>query len=111
MYANLPLPWTLSPTHALPFSPASFSRIEWDKDGVPSAADGEFLGGSDEQTLERIEKGLNTASMVTRWREANAGKEEDCVAVLIRELRNALGGKETLDTGAGTVLLLVKKDI
>jgi trans-aconitate 3-methyltransferase len=55
---------------------------------------------------------LATASMVTRWREANpdkVGTEDDCVTATSRALKKALGGKQSFVMGHGTVLLLFRK--
>lgn len=111
MYEELPLPWTISP-QIQDFPSSSFVRQEWDRDGVLSAGlEGDFLGGSSEQTLESLEASLSTASMVTRWREANpklVGTSEDCVAVTMSALRDALGS-DRFRNGPATVLLMVKK--
>ncbi|ORY59413.1 S-adenosyl-L-methionine-dependent methyltransferase [Leucosporidium creatinivorum] len=113
MYANLTLPWDVD--HSLPFSPSSSSymRKRWDKDGIPSAPNGEFLGGSEETTVTELQKGLGTASMVTRWREDPQNKnKEDVVVSAMRELREALGeGVEQFKVGGGTVLLLLRKEL
>lgn len=111
MYDGLPLPWTLSPT--IPeFPSTSFVRHEWDRDGdLSSGPDGDFLDGSQEETLSSLEAGLGTASMVTRWREANpslAGKSDDCVTVTMGALREALGG-DSFRYGSATALLMFKK--
>ncbi|PWY77003.1 hypothetical protein BO70DRAFT_388390 [Aspergillus heteromorphus CBS 117.55] len=120
MYDDLPLPWTVSP--AVPEFPESeFVRREWDRDGV--LTDGkDFFGGGSEMTIEELERGFATASMVTRWREANpglVGTEGDCVAVAVRGVRGAIleaqGEGEgwewdgRLRTGMGTVVLLFKR--
>jgi hypothetical protein len=59
-----------------------------------------------------MEKALATASMVTRWREANpdlVGTEKDCVRQYITELQAALGGKDECFGGSATAILLFKK--
>lgn len=111
MYANLPLPWDLDPSLPFSASSTSFMRKEWDKDGIPSAAD--FLDGSEETTVSELQKGLGTASMVKRWREDPKNKDkEDVVVSAMRELREALGeGVERLKVGGGTVLLLLRKEL
>ncbi|PYH93994.1 hypothetical protein BO71DRAFT_450354 [Aspergillus ellipticus CBS 707.79] len=117
MYDALPLPWTVSP--AVPkFPEADFVRHEWDRDGV--LTDGkEFFSGGGETTVDGLERGLGTASMVTRWREANpwlVGTERDCVRVVMGRVREAIGGagvggdgEVKLRTGMGTVVLLFKR--
>ena len=110
MYDNLPLPWNVTPP-VTAFLPSDFVRYEWDRDGILSNGN-EFFDQTEEGSLDDLEKGLSTASMVTRWRDANpelAGTEKDCVRETIKELREALGGEETFIQGSGTVILLFKK--
>lgn len=62
---------------------------------------------------------MDTASMVTRWRDAHpelVGPEGDCVYVLVGKLKAALGvGEERREeevsyrTGTGTGLLFVNR--
>lgn len=110
MYDQLPLPWDVTnPVTAFPMS--SFVRREWDRDGILSNGN-TFFGQHQETSLDELERGLSTSSMVTRWRNANpplAGTEKDCVRVTMQELRKALYGQETFIEGSGTVLLLFKK--
>ena len=112
MYDNLPLPWEMKPAIAA-FPQEQFIRYEWDRDGV--LTDGmDFLGGREEISLERLEKGMATASMVTRWRAANpelVGTENDVVRRLVKDLRVALGGQESFVGGSSTALLLFKKPV
>lgn len=110
LYSNLPLPWQISsPVDELPES--LYVKHEFNRGGVvPEGQD--FFGGSREQSLTDGEKALNTSSMVTRWREANpelAGTEQDCLKRTIRDLRAALGGKESMVVGYAVVILLFKK--
>lgn len=110
MYVDLTLPWQCArPVEC--FSKDAFVRHEWDKDGILS--DGKsFFDDKQEESLERLERDLDTASMVTRWREANidlAGTERDCVKMMINELREALGGAESFSCGSSTALLLFRK--
>ena len=110
LYADLPLPWTTdSPVSAIPQSHSV--RKVWDSNG--NITNGEdFFGGSDEIMLEELARGFDTASMVTRWREANpklAGTEKDCVKECIKEIRVAIGDEERIRVGTATVLLLFKK--
>ncbi|KAI9832803.1 MAG: hypothetical protein M1819_004023 [Sarea resinae] len=112
MYDNLPLPWQTSPTVPA-FPPALFERVEWNRDGSVDG-NGEFLGGNQATTLENLEKGLATASMVTRWRDAHpelVGTPQDCVSQTISALREALEGNESFVNGASTTLLMFKKRI
>lgn len=112
MYDRLPLPWTVDPP--VPAFPESdFVRLEWDRGGV--LTDGaDFFVGSREVSLEALEKGLGTSSMVTRWREAHpelAHTDEDCVVKTIRRVREALGPEagDKIRAGAATVILLFKR--
>lgn len=87
-------------------------RKEWDRDGKLSNGKGFFGARAEPTTLTDLENGFNTASMVTRWREAHpdlVGTEEDVVKETIRELREALGGKESFVAGTSTALLLFSK--
>lgn len=117
LYASLPLPWTL-PTPISAFPQSHFLRQEWDRDGVLSNGDG-FFGGVEEQTLAQLAKGLDTASMVTRWRGANpglAGTEADCVRESIRGIAETMGKRGVpleevrIRTGGAVVLLLFKRN-
>lgn len=63
-------------------------------------------------TLGHVEKGLATTSPVKRWRDAHpdlAGTEKDIVAVLVSELKEAMGDLKSVVTGGGAAILLVKK--
>ncbi|KAF2723470.1 S-adenosyl-L-methionine-dependent methyltransferase [Polychaeton citri CBS 116435] len=115
-YEGIGLPWTLSPAIS-GFDEASFTRRDWDRHGVPSAAPladgtpGPFLFGEVE-TLDHLEKGLAAASMVVRWRKANpekAGTEQDAVRMTIARLREALGGRESFNCAPSSSLLLMRK--
>lgn len=111
MYDNLPLPWQCDPAVSA-FAQDNFVRKEWDRDGKLSDGKGFFGIPGDATTLQRLEAGLDTASMVTRWREAHpdiAGTEKDCVRETITNLRKALGGQESFTAGSATVLLLFRK--
>ncbi|KAG4031532.1 hypothetical protein MFRU_009g03020 [Monilinia fructicola] len=114
MYDHLPLPWNIPhpiPSSILPES--QFLKLDYDRDGIlsdPSSND--FFGGGREVTLMQAEKGLSTASMVTRWREAHpkeAGTEKDIVKLHIEEVRKLMGGRESMMTGSGTTIIFVKK--
>ena len=109
LYDDLELPWTADPNQTA-FPRDEYRRVEWDRDGVLS--DGkDFLGGSLAYTLEQYERGLGTASAVTRWREARpelVGTERDCVKLHVGRMRELLGDTK-LRGGSETVLLLFKK--
>ncbi|KAH8701651.1 S-adenosyl-L-methionine-dependent methyltransferase [Talaromyces proteolyticus] len=123
MYDNLILPWqTGDSALSAAFPESDFVRREWDRDGILS--DGkEFFGKSTaddpdagKTMLSSLEKGLDTASMVTRWREAHpelVGTERDCVRETMEEVRRVMGvAKEedvAIKVGGGTVLLLFKR--
>ena len=112
-YDSLPLPW--SEGISVPgFSERCFVRREWNRDG--QVAPGEkFVAAEPRHSLDELAKGCSTASMVVRWRAANAeavarGEVEDCVEQTVRRLREVLGGQEWLEGGPSTVLLMIKKD-
>lgn len=111
MYDDLALPWTI-PAPVKDFPQELFVRREWDREGVLSNGES-FFGGGRERSVDDLEKGLATASLVTRWREAHpdlAGTEKDVVEQFAIELREALGpDQSTLSLGSGTVILLFKK--
>jgi trans-aconitate 3-methyltransferase len=108
MYDNLAMPWSVAPSTAFPQQ--GFCKAEWDRDGVLTGAD--FFGGEPEETtLEQLELGLATASMVTRWRDAHpdlVGTDEDCVKRLIADLRPLLGGRGLKCCGSTAILLFTR---
>jgi hypothetical protein len=112
MYDTLPLFWTVDPPVPA-FPQSAFVRHEWDRNGV--LTDGkEFFGGSDEVALQKLEKQLGTASMMTRWREANpqlAGTDEDCVVKTIKRIRELIGPEagDKITVGSGPVVLLFNR--
>ncbi|TAQ86553.1 hypothetical protein B7494_g5117 [Chlorociboria aeruginascens] len=92
MYDNLPLPWDL-PTPVSAFPESAYVKHDYDRGGVLSNGE-TFFGGGKLSTLDDVERGLATASPVTRWREAHpslVGTEKDVVRKLILGLRAALG--------------------
>ncbi|KAF7928502.1 uncharacterized protein EAE98_005558 [Botrytis deweyae] len=114
MYDNLPLPWNIP--HPIPSSilPQShFLKLDYDRDGILSNPESDdFFFGGREVTLKQAEKSLETASMVTRWREAHpeaVGTEKDVLKMHMRELRKAMGENESMRTGSSTTIILVKK--
>lgn len=109
MYDNLELPWTVQDPVS-DFCPAAFLRHDWNRDGVVAENEVFFSGRS--QSLQEFAAGLSTASMVTRWRQANpqdAHTDRDCVNRTMARLTRALGDQDLLSTGSGTALLLFKK--
>ena len=108
-YDHLLLPWNCSPP-VDGFLEIGFTRLEWDRDGKLSDTEHFFLGDQ-AVTIEKMQKLLSTASMVTRWREAHpelAGTENDVLVKMAREMREVLG-EEELIIGSSCVLLLFKK--
>ncbi|KAH8657868.1 S-adenosyl-L-methionine-dependent methyltransferase [Xylariales sp. PMI_506] len=117
MYDDLVMPWFDQPTPEFPES--SFVRREWNRDGKLEPGETDFFGGSSEISLQQLAESLQTASMVTRWREANpelTGTDQDCVTVGIRAVASAMGlGEGDFDqgrikVGSSTVLLLFKRE-
>lgn len=127
MYDNLVLPWQVAdPTTtekgnlAEAFPESDFVRLEWDRDGILSDGDDFFLSSNSkdkgETTLNDLAGSLGTASMVTRWREANSelvDTERDCVAEMCTEIRKAMGvstdENPRLRVGSSVALLLFKR--
>ena len=109
-YDNLPLPWNVQPPIE-GFSEAGFIKYDWDRDGHLS--DGEhFFLGDQRVTLDQAHKMFETASMVTRWREAHpelVGTEKDVVIKMIKGAREVLG-REDVVIGSSCHLLLFKRD-
>lgn len=112
LYRDLELPWNLEvPEEA--FDEQKSFRREWDWT-EESNADSE----RPQITLEAVEKLLETASPITRWREAHpelVGTEKDAVKVLVADIKRLLHkagveeGKEVIRGVLGGVLLVVKK--
>jgi hypothetical protein len=110
MYDELPLPWNVSPP-VKDFPQSKYVKYDYDREGFLSNGV-DFFNGDKVSSLDELEKGLGTASMVTRWRAANpelAGTDNDAVKVFVREVREALGGQDWVLTGSGTAILLFKK--
>lgn len=114
LYDNLILPWhTEEDKSSGTFPNADFVRLEWNRDGVPSN-DGAFFSGSVEKTVDDIASGLETASMVTRWREDHYGSPKiDCIKDFTFDVKRALGvsyeENPSITVGSSTVLLLFKR--
>ena len=113
MYDDLPLPWNISPPVS-DFPQSKFVKLDNDREGVLSNGVS-FFNNDEKESLDEIENGLGTASMVTRWRAANpelVGTDKDVVKVFTRELREALGGKQDwIVRGSGMAILLFKKSV
>ena len=110
MYDNLLLPWNVTPPIAV-FPESKFVKHEYDREGVLSNGES-FFGGGSLANLGQVEKGLATASMVTRWRAAHpdlVGTDKDVVTKVVRDLRDALGGDVEVLRGSGTAILLFKR--
>jgi trans-aconitate 3-methyltransferase len=111
MYDDLDLPWTI-PNPVTAFPQSSFVKYGYDRDGVLSNGVS-FFGGGRESSLDEMEKGYGTASMVTRWREAHpdlVGTDNDVVKVFVNELREALpADHQKVMEGSATAILLFKK--
>jgi hypothetical protein len=110
MYDNLPLPWNVSPP-LQEFPLSGHVKYDYDREGVLSNGV-DFFNEGEVETLDETNKGLSTASMVTRWRVANpelVGTDKDAVTVFVEELRGALGGQDWVVRGSGTAILLFKK--
>jgi hypothetical protein len=110
MYDNLVFPWNVSPP-VTAFPESKFVKHEYDREGVLSNGES-FFGGGRLTTLDQLEKGLATSSMVTQWRAAHpdlVGTDRDVVTVFVKDLREALGSTEEVLQGSGTVILLFKK--
>jgi trans-aconitate 3-methyltransferase len=116
LYIDLPLPWNLTQP-VLDFDENTFYRKEWYKDGVCAEGD-EFLMQQLTLDLGGVEKTMETASQVTRWREAHpdaVGTERDVVKMMVKEVERLLHeagverGKEMIKGGLSGVLLMVKK--
>ena len=86
-------------------------RREWNVDGEVGVGE-RFFRGHEVVSLERFAEGCGTASMVTRWRQAHpelVGTDADVVRATVRELRQALGGREWFGGGTAMALLLFKR--
>jgi trans-aconitate 3-methyltransferase len=116
MYRELVTPWDVEASlggtaRDLGFPREEFVRKEWNVDGEVGVGE-KFFRGHQVVSLEQFAQGCGTASMVTRWREAHpelVGTEEDVIGVTVRELREALGGREWFEVGTATALLLFKR--
>ena len=117
LYATLPLPWQVVPKVG-EFPEADYSRTTWNEGGKVGV--GEHFVRQEKFSLSQFARGIATASMVTRWRQAHpelARTERDVVNVAMEKIRKALGeglGREVgldekFDGGSAMVLLLFKK--
>ena len=119
LYTTLPLPWQISPPVPA-FAESAYTRTTWNEDG--KVAVGERFMRQERFSLAEFARGVATASMVTRWREANpelAGTENDVVNVAMEKIRRALGeglgrevgSDEKFEGGCAMVLLVFKKGV
>ena len=115
-YEGLRMPWDHAQTKEL-FDQASFVRVDWDRDGVPTAppledgSPGPFLFGA-EETITQFTTAVSSASMVIRWRAASPDKahtDADPVNITARRLREATGGEEALVMAPSLTLLLLRR--
>lgn len=112
LYDGLGLPWQLNPSNSV-FPQSTYVRNEWDRGGILS--DGvAFFGGSLDIPISLLEKGYDTASTVTRWRDANpdlANGPRDCVRMAIEQVRREVGpgAGDMIHGSTSTVLLLFKR--
>ena len=109
-YADLPLPWTVSPPIE-EFDKAAFVRREWKPDETF------FVGGrSDaEHDFDMFEKVMATGSAQTRWEQAHpedAGTERDPLKMVRAKIEGLLreggvqpGQEKFRGTSAGTLLV------
>ena len=134
MYDGLVLPWECEPRNpGFVNDGGHFVRREWNREGSlkvsPGVREDELHEKAEKvreldariieslyerESLEELARSLGTASMVTRWREANcdrveAGEIEDCVDRMVGELRGVLDGQEWLELGTGAVVLILRK--
>ena len=115
-YDTLAMPWDLPSTTSL-FSKDTFSRVEWDRGGVPSAPNnadgtpGPFLAHR-ETTLEALTAGLATASSVIRYRDDHPDKantDDDPVILTMNKFKELLGGRDRFVVSPSVHLLLMRK--
>ncbi|KAI2463030.1 S-adenosyl-L-methionine-dependent methyltransferase [Annulohypoxylon bovei var. microspora] len=118
LYVGLPLPWTLDPPVS-EFDQSTFVREEWLKDRSDEEPDPIGLGPQT-VNMDHFEKRFETASLVTRWREAHpddVGTEREVVRLIRREIERLLHeagvekGKEEVTGRVEAVLLIVKKKV
>ena len=112
MYEDLKMPWQV-PSQIEAFHEADLKRREWNRDGKLGSDESDFLVGFS-SSLKKIRSEKPSASMYTRWAEANphlAGTPEDCVQVQARQIQEAtqLGDDDEFKMGTAVVLLLLKR--
>jgi trans-aconitate 3-methyltransferase len=112
MYDTLKLPWMFQPPITA-FKQKDFKRREWNRDGKLETGEDDFLV-SFKTSIHEMGNDRPTASMYTRWAQANpqlVGTEHDCVRVKARRIREAtkLGDFDEIRLGCGVALLLFKK--
>lgn len=132
LYNGMPLPWTIDPDTVSPeaasflasFDKDSSTRREFNSDGKPDPdpmfAETKGFMRHSKLTLDQAAKLTGTSSTVMRWRKAHkeqleSGQIEDCVDRLMKETREELAkveegeGREWIEAGVSSVLLVVKK--
>jgi trans-aconitate 3-methyltransferase len=116
LYRELGMPWDVGLVPGgggedLGFPREEFVRREWNANGKVEVGE-KFFRGEAVVSLEQFAEECGTASMVTRWREAHpdlVGTDEDVISVTVRELREALAGREWFERGTDTGLLMFKR--
>lgn len=111
MYADLHMPWSISPPCSS-FLEASYRRQVWNEHGL-ALDNSSYLCGEPEMTLEEAEQAISTISAATRWREAHpdlAHTDKDCIKAAFAEIRGILGATENdkITMVGPTVLVTVK---
>ena len=131
MYDGLGLPWEVEGgVEGFSRDDWGYVRREWNREGGLGVAGNGVVGEVEEEvrelderiieslyrkeSLEELASSLGTASMVTRWREANrerveSGEIEDCVQRMVADLRGILGEQDWLELGTGAVVLILRK--
>jgi len=124
LYANLALPWTILAEdedigeQLKIFDQDAFVRLEFNKDGALQPGEKFFRGRR--STLDQVKNAIGTISHVTRWREAHKdqlekGEVEDCADMIVRRVRETMEevpegkGRDWLEGGSSTVILIIKK--
>ena len=63
-------------------------------------------------TIEQVKKLLSTGSPIVKWRALQpelVGTKEDIVVSLVQELKEVVGGRETVEVVGHTTIWLMKK--
>jgi trans-aconitate 3-methyltransferase len=115
LYADLLLPWTVSPP-VEEFEKETFYRKEY---GPEFGNSEEYIAGSTMQLdLDSMEKILGTSSPVQRWRDAHpdaVGTDKDVIKMIRNEVERLLHeagvekGKEVVTGSLRAVLMIFKR--